>query len=107
MARQQGPDPLQEVSKGGKIWENPQVFQVNKRQPHVPLQSYATPEAAIEAVQSIGRTLNDSLQISQHQHDLNGFWDFKLFDSPADVPDGFWLPEARLREWTQVRAVPG
>jgi hypothetical protein len=89
---------------GGNIWENPQVFQVNKRMPHVPLKGHATPEAALEAVQSIGRTLDKSIQISHYQHILNGFWDFKLFDSPADVPSGFWLPEAHLQEWSQVRA---
>jgi hypothetical protein len=89
---------------GGRVWEDPSVFAINKRSSHVRLHSFRKEESAFDYIASIGRTL--------HPHDasgnkimLNGIWDFRLYPSCEAVPEGFWKPECSpetLDGWGQV-----
>lgn len=100
-----GTDDWRHVSQATVARDTACGLQVNKRSAHVPLSANVEVESAVEAVQNIGRTLDKSSQ-SPNKKVLDGFWDFQLFDSPADVPNGFWQPDAHLQGWGQVRAVP-
>lgn len=96
---------LSQASPAGRIWENPQVFGINKRAPHVPLNSFVQSDSAVEHIFRIGRTV-DKDEHSAHKQYLDGFWDFKLFRCPEDVPDAFFMPEFACNGWSQIR-VPG
>jgi hypothetical protein len=63
-------------------WENPSVLGINKRGPHVPLKSFPTLRSATQN----GRQQHASprlMLLSQCE------WDFKLYGSPALVPEDF------------------
>lgn len=90
------------VEHTGNIWENPQVFHVNKRASHVPLHSFPSEEAAIEYFSQVGRSSEGENHLGQRTY-LDGYWDFKLYDCPEDVPSGFWAPEALCQNWGKVR----
>jgi len=70
-------------------WQNPAVFQINVRKPHVPLKSHQSVDAALRAVASYAA--RSSHQTPQGKHLLNAEdWRFKLYDSPRDVPMAFY-----------------
>jgi hypothetical protein len=87
---------------GGRVWEDPSVYGINKRASHVPLHNHATREAALEDIVRIGRQTSGTRQPGSRLS-LNGPWDFKLFSRPADVPDGFWQADFVPQDWATVR----
>lgn len=89
---------------GGRVWEDPSVYGINKRSPHVPLHAYATREAALEAVARIGRQTSSGQRGARLS--LSGAWDFKLFDRPGDVPEGFSQADFSTADWAPVRTPP-
>ena len=55
-------------------WQNPVVFQRNRINAHSPHHGY--------------KTLKDALHNTNAQkRSLNGQWDFRLFEAPANVPE--------------------
>jgi hypothetical protein len=74
--------PARAATGTANDWENPQLLGINKRGPHVPLKSYPSLRSATQS----GRQQQASprlMLLSQCE------WDFKLYDSPAHVPEDF------------------
>ena len=87
---------------GGRVWEDPSVFGINKRSSHVPLHVFPSEAGAFEHVAGIGRVVQ-AADVSANKVMLNGMWDFHLFAKPEDVPAGFWQPASTSsHEWKQV-----
>ena len=76
-------------------WQNPVVFQRNRINAHSPHHGY--------------KTLKDALQNTNAQkRSLNGQWDFRLFEAPANVPESLLsktLSDDESANWQPI-AVP-
>ena len=53
-------------------WENPTVFEINKRPPHAYFIPYQNQEAALQA----------DVKTSDRYQLLNGIWNFKFYSNP-------------------------
>ena len=73
-------------------WENPEVFGVNKLQPH----AYFIPFQNQESALSFDVTTSDRYQL------LNGYWDFKFLNNPDDTPEGFYALEYDISSWDSI-----
>ena len=73
-------------------WQNPVVYQRNRVNGHAPLNGYTC--------------LDDALNKSGAQkRKLNGDWQFRLFNSPFDVPDNAiaaHLPAKEEARWQPI-----
>ncbi len=77
----------------GKIataWENPMITAINRDPSRATGYSYASVEAALEN----DRTLNNRLLF------LNGEWDFKFVEKPADAPKDFHRTD--VKGWDKI-----
>lgn len=93
---------MRAAANGVRAWEDPSVFAINKRAAHTPLHSFSNTAQAFEHVAAIGRVVQADAPPSKLN--LNGSWQFKLYDRPEDVPDDFHSAEADPSQgWTQVR----
>ncbi len=77
-------------------WENPLVFERNRRPSHAPLGGFPTAEAAL----SCDRMSSPNLRL------LNGEWKFHLAPDPWHVPQGFFRTEFDDTAWAGI-SVPG
>ena len=73
-------------------WENPEVFGVNKLNPH----AYFIPFENQESALSFDVSSSNRYQL------LNGFWDFKLLDNPDDTPKEFYALEYDISSWDSI-----
>ncbi len=73
-------------------WENPEVFGINKLQPH----AYFIPFQNQENALSFDITTSDRYQL------LNGYWDFKFLNNPDDTPEGFYALEYDISSWDSI-----
>jgi beta-galactosidase/beta-glucuronidase len=81
---------------GPMDWENPAVFDRNKMPPHVPLDYFPDRATALE-----GRNA-----ISPYVRFLNGAWEFKWAEKPADAIQDFEQVDFDASDWSMI-AVPG
>jgi beta-galactosidase len=77
-------------------WEDPRVFERNRRTAHVPLAAYADAASAL----TCDRTA------SSYVASLNGEWRFHLAPRPAQVPPGFFEDDFNASGWDAI-TVPG
>ena len=88
---------MQPARAGARDWENPHVFSINQRTSHVPLRSHASPDASAAHYQR-GPQPGGSRVTS-----LNGSdWQFRLFDKPEHVPNGFQDGAFSADGWSKV-----
>uniref|UniRef100_A0A061RU21 beta-galactosidase n=1 Tax=Tetraselmis sp. GSL018 TaxID=582737 RepID=A0A061RU21_9CHLO len=81
-------------------WENPTVYQIGVRTPHVPLWSYTSVSSAIERLLLLPKAQEDT---SPFKFYLSGSaWRFTLVDRAEDVPDQFWEPDFDDRSWNTL-----
>jgi beta-galactosidase len=83
------------TEKQPRDWENPEMFSLNKENPHVTLISYSNEESALEADRS-----NSPNYLS-----LDGTWKFNLSKSPDQRPCWFFKDNYDTRDWDNI-AVP-
>ncbi|MDA3893093.1 MAG: DUF4981 domain-containing protein [Salinivirgaceae bacterium] len=73
-------------------WQNPEVFRINKEQPH----AWFIPYESIEQAQT-----GDPNQSAYYQL-LNGNWDFKFLKNPNQVPDNFFAIDYKISDWKKI-----
>ncbi|MEE1167787.1 MAG: glycoside hydrolase family 2 TIM barrel-domain containing protein [Alistipes sp.] len=76
------------------LWEQPEVFAVNKLPHRATLVPYSSTEAAAER------------GVSEYVKDISGEWKFSWSKRPAERPEGFWAKEYDDLAWPTI-AVPG
>ena len=82
-------------------WENPAIYERNRARMHVPLRSFRSTQAALSYFTDGPDTAERPAVL-----DLNGEWQFQLFDRPEQVADGFWKPEYDDNAWCNVSTCP-
>lgn len=89
---------MQAARAGARDFENPAVFGINQRNSHVPLRSHTTPDAAAAQFQHGGQRRGSRVTL------LNGSdWQFRLFDRPEAVPEGFQDGSFDASGWSKVQ----
>ncbi len=76
----------------GNEWEDPAVFKVGTVAPHATFIPYADEKSAL---------LLDGKASLRYQS-LNGDWQFRWVEKPADVPAGFFRPEFDASAWKTI-----
>ena len=76
------------------MWEQPEVFAVNRLPHRASLWPYSSVEAAAER------------GASEYVKDISGEWKFSWSKTPAERPDGFWTAEYDDSAWGTI-SVPG
>lgn len=88
-------------------WENPSIFAVNKRKPHVPLRSFTDPAQAFRHFRLLYDALSSQSLSSPSSRPrrwpLETGWKFRLYDAPESVPDGFEAINFDCEDWDLVR----
>ena len=80
-------------------WENPAVYNINKRKPHVPLRSFTDISQIYEFYDLTTPDPRLPRQIT-----LDGdCWRFQIVEKPSLVPPGFWDPDFDASGWSKVR----
>lgn len=76
------------------FWEDPGCTGINRRAAHAPLRSFPDADAALRYFTAPVPAPPDTLSHAtpRMQRLSGGEWDFKLYDSPAAVPAGFYEP---------------
>ncbi len=82
----------QEVDFMPDDWENPAVFEKGQNAPHAFHIPYST---KISALQNRADKCENYLL-------LNGQWKFRWVETPAQVPDEFWLPDFDATGWGSI-----
>lgn len=77
-------------------WENPQIFQINREQPHAHFLPFESKQSAMEG----------NLKKSKFHQSLNGSWKFKYSKNPDSRPKDFFKKGADLSNWDEI-LVPG
>lgn len=84
---------MQRAAGARPFWEDPTVSGINRRAAHTPLRSFPSPAAAIQYY-TRPLPVADLLAPCARVARLSGRrWQFRLFPTVADVPDGFWQPD--------------
>ncbi|EAR02423.1 glycoside hydrolase family 2 TIM barrel-domain containing protein [Maribacter sp. HTCC2170] len=73
-------------------WENPEIFGINKLEPH----AFFIPFQSQESALSFDATRSDRYQL------LNGYWDFSFIDNPDDTPNEFYSSEYDISSWDSI-----
>ncbi|MBO7284989.1 MAG: beta-galactosidase, partial [Alistipes sp.] len=76
------------------LWEQPEVFALNKLPHRATLVPYSSTEAAAER------------GVSEYVKDISGEWKFSWSKTPAERPEDFWTKEYDDSAWPTI-AVPG
>lgn len=80
-------------------WENPYVIGISKRKAHTPLYSFRAPDDALR------RFRKELEPCGSGRVQLDGpEWQFRLFDSPTQVPARFWEDVVDEDGWHPVRS---
>lgn len=88
--------PMQAEETQAPDWENPEVFNINKEDPHVPVIPYADKAAALK-----GEWWN-----SPYVESLNGVWKFHWVRIPQQRPANFYKDDYDVSNWNSI-SVPG
>ena len=72
-------------------WENPAVFEKGQTAPHAFYIPYDVADDALKNKKSPNFQL------------LNGLWNFKLVNTPEEVPEDFWNPKFDVEEWDEIK----
>ncbi len=86
--------PYQEPNP--KPWEDPEICEINKLQPHANFIPFASEEEA---------KTNDKWN-SSFVYSLNGEWQFHLSNNPSERPFWFFKDDFDTRKWDKIQ-VPG
>ena len=74
-------------------WQDPQVVEVNREQPHATRFSFESRQQALQQDRSgSGNFLS-----------LNGTWKFRYSDSPEERPEAFYNPSYSVRRWDDIQ----
>ncbi len=76
-----------------KDWENPEVFAINREEPHASFMRYESEALALE----------DEFKNSSLYSSLNGKWKFNWVKKPADRARDFHKPEFDVRDWQEIK----
>jgi len=77
-------------------WENEQLFEINKEDPHSSFFPYNSKELAI----------NSNIEDADNYLNLNGKWKFFWVRKPADRPKEFYMNDYDISDWKDI-IVPG
>jgi beta-galactosidase len=80
------------TEKEPRDWENPEMFNQNRENPHATLISYNDEESALGAVKAI----------SPNYLSLDGIWKFNLVKSPDQRPYWFFKNDYDTRNWDNI-----
>jgi beta-galactosidase len=80
------------TEKEPRDWENPQVFNINREDPHASLISYPDEKAALEAIKTN----------SPFYKSLDGLWKFNCAQTPDQRPFWFFKDDYDTRDWKEI-----
>jgi len=94
MKKPEGYDPLSQESSA--FWEDPQIFNINQENPHVPVVPFPDIETFV----------GQDKKKSPFYFCLNGKWKFSWVEKPSDRPIDFFKPDFDFHKWDEI-VVPG
>ena len=77
-------------------WENEQIFEINKEDPHSSFFPYNSRELALDS----------NIEDAENYINLNGKWKFFWVRKPADRPKDFYMNDYDIAGWKEI-TVPG
>jgi beta-galactosidase len=80
------------TEKTPRDWENPEVFNINREDPHATLISFNDAKSALEAKKSG----------SPNYLSLDGKWKFNYSNTPAERPAWFFKDDYDTRDWDEI-----
>jgi len=80
------------TEKEPRDWENPQVFNINREDPHASLISFSDEKSALEAIK-----VN-----SPNYKSLDGMWKFNWSKTPDQRPFWFFKDDYDTRDWKEI-----
>jgi beta-galactosidase len=80
------------TEKEPRDWENPEVFNINREDPHSTLISYADAESALEGIKTN----------SINYKSLDGKWKFNWVKTPEQRPYWFFKDDYDTRDWKDI-----
>jgi beta-galactosidase len=80
------------TEKEPRDWENPQVFNINREDPHASLISFADEQSALESIKAN----------SPNYKSLDGKWKFNWVKSPDRRPFWFFKDDYDTRDWKDI-----
>jgi beta-galactosidase len=80
------------TEKEPRDWENPQVFNINREDPHASLISFADEQSALEAIKAN----------SPNYRSLDGLWKFNWVKTPDQRPFWFFKDDYDTRDWKDI-----
>ncbi|WP_421876642.1 glycoside hydrolase family 2 TIM barrel-domain containing protein [Marinoscillum sp.] len=78
-------------------WENPEIFQINREEPHATIYRHTSEASALAS---------ESWEGSPYYQSLNGTWKFFWVKKPVDRPTYFYRNDFSVKDWKDI-AVPG
>lgn len=75
-----------------RVWENEQIFGINKETPHASLVPYSSKEMA----------LKDDKSLSKNIKSLNALWKFHWSPNPESRPKSFYKPNFNAKKWDKI-----
>ena len=85
-------DGVSFTEKEPRDWENPEVFNINREEPHASLISFADETSALEAVK----------ENSPNYKSLDGLWKFNWSKTPDQRPYWFFKDDYDIRDWKDI-----
>jgi len=76
-----------------KPWEDPEICQINKVEPH----AHFIPFATVDQARSEDKWESPLIQ------SLNGIWQFNLAQNPSERPHWFFMDDFDTREWDEIK----
>ena len=73
-------------------WQDQTVWQINKEEPHAHFIPFTGKDE-----------INDDIFSSDFLKSLNGTWKFKLVQTPAEIPYGFYNDKYKTRGWDDIK----
>jgi beta-galactosidase len=80
------------TEKEPRDWENPELFSINREDPHASLISFTDEQGALNAVKDN----------SPHYRSLDGMWKFNWSKTPAQRPFWFFKDDYDTRDWKEI-----
>ncbi len=74
-------------------WQDPDIVQVNRVNPHATSFSFESPELAMKGERTASKNFLS----------LNGTWKFKYSDNPGSRPKDFYNPSYKVRKWDNIK----
>ena len=80
------------MEKEPRDWENPEMFNQNREEPHATIISYPDEKSALEAIKAN----------SPDYQSLDGKWKFNWVKSPDQRPFWFFKDDYDTRDWDEI-----